>query len=118
MAEIEHISEVDELDDLVARSRERPVWIFKHSLTCGISARARRRFEEYAGGRPEGEAVHALLEIQNARPLSAAVAEATGVRHQSPQVILLRGGEAAWHTSHGRITVEALVEGLAEASAG
>ena len=112
MAGIEQIREVEELDTLLERSHERPVVIFKHSVTCGISAGARRRFEEYVETAGGAEAEFHLLEVQNARPLSNAIAEATGVRHQSPQAILLRGGEAVWDTSHGRITREALGEAL------
>ncbi|HMB55136.1 MAG TPA: bacillithiol system redox-active protein YtxJ [Thermoanaerobaculia bacterium] len=112
MAEIEKVSEPEEAERLIERSRERPVVVFKHSLTCGVSAGARRRFESFVAGREGDEVGFVLLEVQNARPLSNAVAEATGVRHQSPQAILLRDGEAVWDTSHGRITEEALGEAL------
>ena len=112
MAEIEHVSDPEDAERLLARSHERPVLVFKHSVTCGISAGARRRFESFVAGRGEGDAVFALLEVQHARPLSNALAEVTGVRHQSPQAILLRGGEAVWDASHGRITEAALGEAL------
>lgn len=108
MADIERITDPEELDAVLERSHERPVWLFKHSLTCGISAGARRRFEEWVHEQPAGEAAFVLLEVQRARPLSNAVAEATGVRHQSPQLLLLRGGEAVWNTSHGSITAAAI----------
>jgi bacillithiol system protein YtxJ len=42
------------------------------------------------------------------------VAVTTGVRHQSPQAILLRDGRAVWNGSHGGITAEALERALAE----
>ena len=42
------------------------------------------------------------------RPLSLAVAERTGVRHESPQVICLVAGRAAAHASHRDITRESL----------
>lgn len=112
MADIEHISDVDDLSSLIERSHQRPVWIFKHSTTCGISSGARRRFEAYAASQDDGEAVFSLLEIQRSRPLSHAVAETTGVHHHSPQVILLRDGAAVWDTSHGRITAEAMAAAL------
>ena len=114
MADIEQISDPEVVDDLLARSHQRPVWIFKHSLTCGTSAGARRRYEQYAATRPDDDADFTLLEVQRARPLSQAVAAATGVRHQSPQAILLRGGRAVWSTSHGAITAEAMQRALAE----
>ena len=42
------------------------------------------------------------------RPLSLAIAERTGVAHQSPQVICLAGGKAVRHASHYDITGAAL----------
>jgi bacillithiol system protein YtxJ len=113
MADIEHVAEVEDLDSLLERSRERPVWIFKHSVTCGISAGARRRYAAYAAEQADGDAVFTLLEVQHARPLSKAIAEATGVLHHSPQLILLRDGRAVWNTSHGRITADAMAEAVA-----
>jgi bacillithiol system protein YtxJ len=111
MADIERISEPESVGELLERSKQRPVWIFKHSLTCGTSAAARRRYEQYAGSAKDAD--FALLEVQKARPLSQAVADATGVRHQSPQAILLRGGRAVWHSSHGAITADAMQKALA-----
>jgi len=48
--------------------------------------------------------------VREDRPLSLAVAERTGVEHQSPQVICLREGRACWHASHTAITARALEE--------
>ena len=50
--------------------------------------------------------------VQEARSLSDLVARETGIRHESPQVILLRNGEAVWNTSHHGITAESLREAL------
>ena len=44
MAEIQSIASLAALDELLERSKERPVWIFKHSLTCGISSSAWAEF--------------------------------------------------------------------------
>ena len=57
------------------------------------------------------------IEIQNAREVSNAVAEKTGVRHESPQALLLRDGEVVWNASHGAITVESLAGALEAALA-
>jgi len=107
LGEIVTLAEVGELERVLERSRERPVWLFKHSLTCGVSARARREYQRFVAANGEG-ADFTLLEIQRARPLSRVVVEATGVRHASPQAILLRDGRAVWHASHSGITVERL----------
>jgi bacillithiol system protein YtxJ len=50
--------------------------------------------------------------VQEARPLSDLVARETGIRHESPQVILFRNGKAVWNASHHGITAENLREAL------
>ena len=108
MAEIQHIASISALDELLETSKERPVWVFKHSLTCGTSSFAWAEFRRFAEGQSEGEAVCALIEVQSARAVSNALAERTGVRHQSPQVLLLRDARVAWHASHYQISERAL----------
>jgi len=51
--------------------------------------------------------------VREDRPLSLAVAERTGVMHESPQVICLVGGKAVRHASHRDVTVATLREMLA-----
>lgn len=46
--------------------------------------------------------------VREDRPLSLAIAERTGVQHESPQVICLVGGKAVRHASHYEITAAAL----------
>jgi bacillithiol system protein YtxJ len=109
MVDIQKIDTLPALDDLLERSRERPVWVFKHSLTCPISGAAWGEFRRFAASPSrQGEAIYALIEIQRARPVSNALAERTGVPHESPQAILLRDARAAWHASHYDIHLTAL----------
>lgn len=108
MADIQKIDDIPALDALIARSNETPVWILKHSLTCPISSQAWSEFQRFAGDAPEDGAVFALIEIQKARPVSNALAERTGIRHESPQALLFRGGQAVWHASHYGIDRAAL----------
>jgi len=113
MAAYTRLLSVDEIEPLFERSKEQPVFLFKHSLTCPISTAAFREYEKYLTARADGGGgVHTLVEIQNARDVSAAIAERSGVRHESPQAILLRGGEVAWHASHWDIKSEALATAM------
>jgi bacillithiol system protein YtxJ len=107
MSDLTRLSELDDLDRWLERSRREPVWVFKHSLTCPTSATALEEFRTFAatGG---GEAGYALIEVQTARELSNELARRTGVRHESPQAMLLRDGEAVWHASHWRIRADTL----------
>lgn len=95
------------LDELIARSHKSPVVLFKHSLTCPISARAYREMQQY-----DGEV--ALVVVQDARDVSSAVATATGIRHESPQAIILRNGRPVWSASHFDITAAAVAQAARE----
>lgn len=109
MPELRKLRQVGEVDDLLAASADRPVWIFKHSLTCGASSGALAELEAFLSERPDDDpALYAVVEIQRAREVSAEVARRTGVRHQSPQVLLVSNGEVVWDASHWRITAEEL----------
>jgi bacillithiol system protein YtxJ len=108
MTQIQTIESLAALDELLERSKQQPVWVFKHSMTCGISSTAWAEFRRFAEQSAGDETVYAIIEVQNARAVSSALAERIGVRHQTPQAILLRDAQAAWHASHYEIRVQAL----------
>ncbi|WP_160155548.1 bacillithiol system redox-active protein YtxJ [Geobacillus sp. TFV-3] len=89
----------------VMKETERFLFV-KHSLTCPISRAAFGECEKFAADHPE-LAVYCLY-VQEARPLSTYIAETTGVKHESPQVLLFENGRVVWHASHWSITYEAL----------
>jgi bacillithiol system protein YtxJ len=95
----------DQLDALMVESRERPVVIFKHSPTCGTSAQAFDELSDLLG--EDGVAVHLVNVLYN-RPLSQAIGARFGVRHESPQVLVLVDGDVRWHGSHYRVTADAV----------
>lgn len=99
------ITDVTELEKLLDRSKQRPVVIFKHSLTCPISASAFERMKSY-----DGEVD--LVEVQRARALSDEIAQRLGVTHESPQIIIVRNGQVLWDASHFKITAEAVAEAV------
>ena len=87
------------LDDLIPRSGL--VVLFLHAPRCGIS---RRAYHQVA--RLGGEV--ALVDVARAHEVKWAIEERTGVRHESPQVIVLHGGRVIWSASHFAITATAV----------
>lgn len=83
----------EKLDDLFERSHNVPVFIFKHSSSCGVSAMAYRKLSDY-----DGEIN--LVVVQDNREISNAIESRTGIRHQSPQAIILKDGKANYNASH------------------
>ena len=88
-----NVDSLEGLERLMAESHERPVLLFKHSLTCGISSGVYREVSQV------GADVNIVV-IQTHREVSNAVATLTGIRHESPQAIVLRGGKPVYHASH------------------
>ena len=111
MKSLKTLPDTAALDAAIAESRERPVLIFKHSRTCGISCEA---FDELHAHLADAaaEASYNLITVQSHRGLSDEAAKRLGVRHETPQVILLRDGVPVWNASHFRITAQELTRVL------
>ncbi|HEX5473087.1 MAG TPA: bacillithiol system redox-active protein YtxJ [Vicinamibacterales bacterium] len=101
-----HLSELHELDAAISESRERPVLVFKHSRSCGVSCEALDELRAHM--RRGASAAYKIITVQTHRPLSDAVARRLGIRHETPQAILLRDGKAVWNASHFQIRVDEL----------
>jgi len=100
-----------DLEQLLEQSRTDPVLIFKHSTQCPISTQAYEEFTDFAEGVPH-LICGAVLVIEN-RKLSNKIAERFGVRHESPQALLIRDGRVLWHASHWSISSDSLSEAVA-----
>ena len=103
------VDSLDTLDRLFEQSYERPVVLLKHSTTCGISSGVYRIVENVAAD------VNVVV-IQTHRDVSNEIAMRTGVRHESPQAIILRDGRSVYHASHYDIEAEHIEEKLEPAA--
>ena len=92
----------EQLEEIVQRSNLRPQLIFKHSSSCGISRMVLNMFNNSFD--PQWDCDLHFLTIQANRGLSNDVASRFGVRHESPQLLILRDGKVSFHTSHGAIS--------------
>jgi bacillithiol system protein YtxJ len=60
-------------------------------------------------GRAERSAPqYAMVTVQTHRAVSNAVAQKLGVRHETPQALLIRDGRVVWSASHFRVTAAAV----------
>ena len=105
------VAEPEEVDTLFNRSRDEPVLLFKHDPWCIVSAMAHRELKRLGGDIP-------TINVADSQALSLGLADRTGIKHESPQVMVLSGGEVAWSASHGAITRDAVQEALAAARPG
>ena len=96
-----------EFEHLLTESARRPVLIYKHSLSCGTSAEALDELLEHIS-RGGSDARYAMVTVQTHRELSSLIAKTLGVRHETPQALLVRNGAVVWSASHFRVTADAL----------
>jgi len=101
-----------DLDHALERSRTRPLLIFKNSLTCGTSAVAFDELHDHLAEGPR-EVDYAIVTVQTDREVSNAVAARLHVRHETPQVLLVRDGRVEWSVTHHRVTADELSRALA-----
>ena len=108
------LEHVDELHRLLVESESRPVLLFKHSYTCGVSLEALDELvahlndREAKGFLPE----YAMVTVQTHRAVSNAIAQKLGVRHETPQALLVRNGRVVWSASHFRVTAAAVDDAI------
>ncbi len=87
------LDSLEGLEELFAASHDRPVILFKHSNTCGISADIHQQVSTV-------NADINVVVVQTGRAVSNAIAEKTGYRHQSPQAFVIKDGKAVYHATH------------------
>ncbi len=105
------LNTIEDIDAIIEASNHKPQIIFKHSTTCGISANAHHKLETDFS-ELEGKVDFYYLDLLANRPVSNAVADKTGVLHQSPQIILLKNGEVAYTVTHLAINPTKIAEHL------
>lgn len=88
--------------------------LFNHSTRCPVSAYAFDQVAEFERRRPEASVL--LVDVIASRDVSLWLAETTGVGHESPQVIVLKGGVVVFSASHDGVTADALERAASRAS--
>ncbi len=101
------LDSIQKLDALIAGSHTTPVFLFKHSDTCGISADILEQL-----GAIDGDIN--IIVVQSDREVSNAVAERLGIRHASPQAFVIKDGKPVYHATHYGIDPKKINEHLRE----
>lgn len=104
---MQDITRTDEMERVFG---EPTALLFKHSTRCPISARALGEVEALLERMPDAPVYRVDVNADTA--LSEGVAERTGIPHESPQVILLKGGRPDWHASRMEIHAGELIDRL------
>lgn len=102
---------LEQLSELINESHRLPVVLFKHSISCGLSAMVKYQLEDEWNFKAK-ELSFYYLDLINYRDISNKIAEDFDIIHQSPQVIVLHKGKPKANTSHYAIGVSWLRDQL------
>ena len=110
--ELKSLEHVDQLHRLLQESGSTPLLLFKHSHSCGVSMEALDELVAHLNERTDTPSTmparYAMVTVQTHRTVSNAVAQQLGVRHETPQALLIRDGKVVWTASHFRVTAAAV----------
>ncbi|HLY72697.1 MAG TPA: bacillithiol system redox-active protein YtxJ [Planctomycetota bacterium] len=108
------MKELASLEDLSAAlfPAPGPVVIYKHSTQCGICDAALEEVQAFEEKNPAVATIY-YLDLLAHRELSNAVARNLGIRHESPQAIVLRDGKPVAVLNHRAIRLDALARAAA-----
>lgn len=104
------IKSEDDLKIAIDNSYAYKVAIFKHSTSCFISKTVLRNFEKEIESLENTDDIAELyfLDLLAYRPLSNKIAEDLGVRHESPQLLVVENGKVINNASHQNISINQL----------
>lgn len=100
------LTESKQLEEIEKESEKMPVVIFKHSTRCGISRMVLNNFERSYDLPKDKKVKLYMLDLIANRNISNEVAERFKVRHESPQMIILKDRQVVHHASHQGIDLQ------------
>lgn len=103
------IESPEDLKEINKKSFTVPQLIFKHSTRCSVSSMALSRIERM--GQPNGIEMH-ILDLLAFRSISNQIANDYNVRHESPQILLIKNEKCIYSASHGHINMAELTTKL------
>lgn len=96
------LDSVEQLEEIESFSIDNTVLVFKHSTRCGVSSMVKRQFEKSLDENTRQMKLY-YLDLISYREISNEIASRFNVRHQSPQLLLLKNGKVIDHASHHSI---------------
>ena len=90
-------------------SHQQPVMIFKHSTICSTSAMVLDRLERKWQGDEMGDLTSYFLDLLKYRSISDQISIDFNLRHESPQLLIVKCGRVAYNDSHFDIDYQKLL---------
>ena len=99
-----------QLNEILKESERMPVAVFKHSTRCIVSITAKRSLE--SDWMEDAPVKAYYLDLLNHRDVSSKIEQLSGVRHESPQLLVFNKGKVVYHASHSDIDYREMLSHL------
>lgn len=109
MIEIQTLSEWENLKE---QSKQAPVVLYIHSLSCPVSMAINHRLN---GSSLKDTAY--LIPVQTSPEVSEAIEVDLNIKHESPQVIIMKNSQAVYNADHWDINDTKVIKALSDISA-
>jgi bacillithiol system protein YtxJ len=106
------LTDTAQVERAIAGSEGRTIGFFKHSTRCSISRMALRFLEEDWEENSPLVSEWYFVDLLAHRSVSNQLAESLREAHESPQLLLVRGGECIYEASHDEIRADRIAEFL------
>jgi bacillithiol system protein YtxJ len=107
---MKELTSIADLDALLGPASG-PVALYKHSTQCGNSETALEEVRAFEEKNPTGTTIY-YLDLLAHRDVSNAIAQRLGIRHESPQFIVLKDGKPLTVLNHRAIRLDALAKAI------
>ncbi len=104
---MKHIANESDAELAIHDSARKPIIVYKHSPICGLSDTAITEFEKFRA-RESDRFDFYQVDVIGARKASRKIEELLGVRHESPQVLMIWDSRCLWHGSHRTLQADRL----------
>lgn len=109
------LTDLQSLSELLEKSKDRPVLLYKHSISCPVSGQAWYEVQNVLSSGDNPPSCYRVT-VQSQPEMSRVVAEQLDVVHHTPQVIVVCEGRASYVASHWQIRRQSLQTALTTAA--
>lgn len=104
------LNDTQQLEKLLGEKKS--FFIFKHSTRCPISAAALKAVDKTFSDKSNKLPELYYLDLLAYRSISNEIESKLDIKHQSPQLILVKDGKAVWSKTHWDIKQETILQAI------
>lgn len=104
--EFQTLNQIEQLNEIDLKSNSKTQVIYKHSTQCGTSMMTNRTLNKELKEINNDSIDVYYLDLLRYRDLSNTISKRYNVEHESPQIIIIKGGKCIYQASHSDVSLQ------------